>query len=1020
MDEEVNSRVGIICVSLLLMITVVQILPFENPVMRNASGGSVIAESDDGDFIEGTLVGISVFDVGPSAELRLELNDTGKWIEMSPPFIPNARRGHVLSSIYGTDKVLLFGGYDGGYYNDTWIYDLSDDEWMDMQSLGQKPEKRHSAAMAFIWATDKVVLFGGNTESGLSNETWLYDLSDDVWVLLKPPFYPDSREYHEMEPVYNDDKVILFGGFNGSDYLKDTWVYDLSDNLWVLSEPIQNPSPRKGHEMATFYGTDKMLFFGGNESGITLRGDTWTYTLSSNEWNEQSPDSGAPTPRTGHGMAGFYDTDKAILFGPDDQTWIYDLSDNEWTLKPTTIQPSPRGVTHVMAPVFNDDKVVLFGGGYTVNGTNFNLDDTWVYDLASYEQEGAYLSAPHDLGSNTLLKTIDWTGETPPGTTVMLQIRTAQTEPDLFTKNPVGPDGLTTSFYTNPSGETIWEGHQGDRWLQYKVYMTGTIEASPSVSEVNIKYNHIPEPPMITSPENDVWTNDNTPYFEWTFLDSDSTSGGFQLLMDDDITFTGVDFDSGQVSSNNEFWQFPDGTSYIDISDGIWFWKVRTQDSDGDWGDYSLPFILKIDSSVPASSLENPADLQFYNSMDSITGTASDNGGSGIEGVQISIKRVSDDYFWTGTSWGPQKSWLSAIGTELWEYDASSVTWESGHKFSVEVRSTDNGNNQEMQGPVHTFSFDSEIPSVTIDPVLEGAYLTDLETISGSSQDSGGSEVASVEIAIKRNSDDHFWDSGQWVEDETWIPTIGTDQWSFDSQDVAWSSDMSYSLMARAWDKVGNLMITEDPTSVMIDSKAPSGLLILINNGDTFTKDTEVILNLNSYDGGSGVDKMGFSTDGINWSPWEDYTITRSYTLLSGDGTKNVYFRVRDKAGNVAEPVYAQIVLDTTVPPLDTDSDGAFDEQDAFPQDPAASIDSDSDGYPDSWNQGKTQGQSTTGLTLDEYPQDPTKHALEIEDEKPKTTYETIPFLIVPLVAVVLLVVFLLLMKLYRNNGKNE
>jgi hypothetical protein len=58
------------------------------------------------------------------------------------------------------------------------------------------------------------------------------------------------------------------------------------------------------------------------------------------------------------------------------------------------------------------------------------------------------------------------------------------------------------------------------------------------------------------------------------------------------------------------------------------------------------------------------------------------------------------------------------------------------------------------------------------------------------------------------------------------------------------------------------------------------------------------------------------------------------------------------------------------VPSDDTDGDGVSNAQDAFPLDPAASVDSDHDGYPDAWNAGKNQGDSTTGLTLDAYPQD--------------------------------------------------
>ena len=49
----------------------------------------------------------------------------------------------------------------------------------------------------------------------------------------------------------------------------------------------------------------------------------------------------------------------------------------------------------------------------------------------------------------------------------------------------------------------------------------------------------------------------------------------------------------------------------------------------------------------------------------------------------------------------------------------------------------------------------------------------------------------------------------------------------------------------------------------------------------------------------------------------------------------------------------------------DDDNDGVEDANDAFPLDPAASVDTDADGLPDAWNEGYTEADSTTGLTLD-------------------------------------------------------
>jgi len=64
------------------------------------------------------------------------------------------------------------------------------------------------------------------------------------------------------------------------------------------------------------------------------------------------------------------------------------------------------------------------------------------------------------------------------------------------------------------------------------------------------------------------------------------------------------------------------------------------------------------------------------------------------------------------------------------------------------------------------------------------------------------------------------------------------------------------------------------------------------------------------------------------------------------------------------------VKIQTYVPSDDSDGDGVSNTQDAFPLDRAASADTDRDGYPDAWNTGRTAADSTTGLTLDAFPQD--------------------------------------------------
>ncbi len=53
---------------------------------------------------------------------------------------------------------------------------------------------------------------------------------------------------------------------------------------------------------------------------------------------------------------------------------------------------------------------------------------------------------------------------------------------------------------------------------------------------------------------------------------------------------------------------------------------------------------------------------------------------------------------------------------------------------------------------------------------------------------------------------------------------------------------------------------------------------------------------------------------------------------------------------------------------MDPDEDGFLLEEDAFPNDISASKDNDDDGFPEVWNQGKGQDDSTSGLYLDAFP----------------------------------------------------
>jgi subtilisin-like proprotein convertase family protein len=99
------------------------------------------------------------------------------------------------------------------------------------------------------------------------------------------------------------------------------------------------------------------------------------------------------------------------------------------------------------------------------------------------------------------------------------------------------------------------------------------------------------------------------------------------------------------------------------------------------------------------------------------------------------------------------------------------------------------------------------------------------------------------------------------------------------------------------------------------DTVAPSGT-VTIDGGAASTDSTSVTLDLSATDPapGTGVAQVRFSNDGTNWSAFQAYTATASWTLAAGDGTKTVWAQYADGIGNVSTTASDTIVLDTKAP----------------------------------------------------------------------------------------------------------
>jgi hypothetical protein len=78
------------------------------------------------------------------------------------------------------------------------------------------------------------MIFGGGTVFSLTyDDTWIYDLSDNSWVQQFPLQHPSSRSHAAIAGA-GSGKVLLFGGSIGNSdpivFNDETWLFEYSSN----------------------------------------------------------------------------------------------------------------------------------------------------------------------------------------------------------------------------------------------------------------------------------------------------------------------------------------------------------------------------------------------------------------------------------------------------------------------------------------------------------------------------------------------------------------------------------------------------------------------------------------------------------------------------------------------------------------------------------------------------------------------------------------------------------------------
>lgn len=134
------------------------------------------------------------------------------------------------------------------------------------------------------------------------------------------------------------------------------------------------------------------------------------------------------------------------------------------------------------------------------------------------------------------------------------------------------------------------------------------------------------------------------------------------------------------------------------------------------------------------------------------------------------------------------------------------------------------------------------------------------------------------------------------------------------------NNDGFYEFYSLAGDAGGNMEVKSAAAEALagVDTNAPNGTVI-INDGDEWTTSESVTLTLTYLDATSGVSDIRFSNnDTWDTEPWESPSATKFWALTSGEGTKTVYYQVRDFAGHESTTYSDDIELDATAPTVES------------------------------------------------------------------------------------------------------
>eukprot|EP00051_Salpingoeca_urceolata_P008483 m.106387 g.106387 ORF g.106387 m.106387 type:complete len:548 (-) comp15773_c0_seq1:74-1717(-) len=149
------------------------------------------------------------------------------------------------------------------------IFNIEQENWYRPLVVGTPPCPR-SGHSATLIDGNTLVIFGGWDSPTCFNDTYLLDLSTFEFSKLQPTGQaPSPRSWHVacvLPKHLGEQRLLVYGGYDGEDALSDAFVLDLKANSWHKVRTPLFPAPRAGLAGFVDPRTESVAFWGGGDN----------------------------------------------------------------------------------------------------------------------------------------------------------------------------------------------------------------------------------------------------------------------------------------------------------------------------------------------------------------------------------------------------------------------------------------------------------------------------------------------------------------------------------------------------------------------------------------------------------------------------------------------------------------------------------------------------------------------------------------------------------------------------------